>query len=127
MSKSDKTKHDLQLHLSTALLLLLAASYLVHANFTERTTVVTLEQPYAASDVLEEMVAYGWPSPVLYKFTGKAWYQDGRPYEEPRKTLSWERSYAAIAVDVMFSFAILVVFGIGCEWILRLRESRKSQ
>jgi hypothetical protein len=114
-----------QLHLSTAIVLSLVAGYAIHCNFLERKGVWLGGEDAYEFDVQMEIVIYGWPSAVYYKFTDNGWYRDGRRFERFNKDDSWRFDFWAIIFNLLSTFVILVASGWGLEWLIRRREGRK--
>ena len=136
-----KKRRFWQFHLSTAVLLMFCAGLILYSNTNGRLGYVWLASP----SVSLGYVNYGWPicflsgcyeveypkgyevserhhSPNAGEVIGKR-IRFGPPfYLEDYYPIRWQ---TALAIDVAFAIAILVVVARISEWLIRNREGRK--
>ena len=120
-----------QIHLSTAVLMLLLGGGLLGLNLVEG---------ISHSDELDDLVnvkaQYGWPlvaNIVFYQISRREMHalklradfaQLPRSDHPPTTKSFWNRT--AIAIDFMTLFASCIVVGFISEWFIRRREGRKT-
>ena len=127
-----------QMHLSTAVVLMIVAGCLVWANVQKRTpydqSLVEYLKGFVIEDAPLEMFAnpakspnpfnywdegYGWPKVAYYLPAFLSWNMDYVPKSQP-----YQISYSVMFLDI--AIAILILFGVWfvCEWWIARRTLR---
>lgn len=117
MPMNTPRRNWLQIHLSTAIILMFAAGGILWANTRAQVRYKNAEFAYAIN-------SYGWPREALTYFSDTVIESNGgleivrTPY---RKWRFWNT-----AEDALFAFAILLSVGVACEVWIRRRAGRKG-
>ena len=101
-----------QIHLSTAMVMMLVAGALIWANITARLGLVEGKKGREWF-----VVSYGWPLGAVHRVA--FWYEDNEEYP-PR---IW---VPGVVVDIAVALAILFAVWFFCEWLIRRRATWKG-
>lgn len=117
MSKAPQKRAWFQLHLSTAIVLMLAAGVLVWANVRNG------EYEYFSLSGHYGEIRYGWPMPaVSAEFYTKLSGSERSLFEKPYELTSFPVFHSiGLLVDVLIVVLALVTAGIACEACFRRR------
>ncbi len=100
-----------QIHLSTALILMLTASALLWANLIPHTYDGKPDPDYISGKI------YGWPVDAAWRIT---LYLDwGRPDPDPFRLHLQRDTFEGVAIDAAVAILILAALTVTCEWRIR--------
>jgi len=102
-----------QIHLSTAVVLMVVAGVLLWANVVDVSfDNVRVFRPY------EHVEGIGWPLPLYTDPAGDVYWSGPPEYYEQIMLRNWE--YSNILINLFTALAILTAVAVGCEgWVRR--------
>jgi len=115
------TRKLLQLHLSTALVLMVLAAGLLLLNVRETET--TSYRKYLAEGLYR-----GWMRKPHYGQThGRGWpyHFENYNYWDDIRILSGRSNWEFMVINILVALALLAVAGVGVEWVVRRRGNRR--
>jgi hypothetical protein len=131
---AEKKRRWLQLHLSTAIVLMFVAGGLLGVNLSPRRCVYSLPEIGAGAVALTTY--YGWPK-VIYvsgleteESAIQAYYaalslKREEEYQLPYVSMDGTVSYTAAIINALFAVGVVVALAVACEWLLRWRERQQ--
>jgi len=109
----------LQIHLSTAVVLMFAAAVLLALNLVPERSPRNFRAAADSQIVTKKVSFYGWPTRVN-AYAGAMRNDDQSPWTYVESTHVWVAE--AIFGDAALALAILVGVWVACEWWIRARR-----
>jgi len=124
--EESKKRAGVQVHLSTAIVLMFVAGGLVWANVHQRIYVnhpVGFSTPRAESIIFGEYFAWGWPldcKEIHYQWEGNGGIPNLVKTVQLAQTTYWDLKL--LIIDTIIALAILAAVGFALEWRVRRKK-----